>query len=159
MPTGALVSIGYEEHTVDEFVATLQAHGVGAVVDVRLTPMSRKPGFSKSKLRDALAAAGIDYAHEPTLGNPKDNRDAYRAGHASAHERYRSRVLREGDEAIERLIARAHRDRVAVLCLERSHAECHRDQVLALVLERAPDLDVTYLGEDPPSHDRARGQS
>ena len=57
------------------------------------------------------------------------------------------------------MIARARRERVAVLCLERSHVECHRDEVLAIVTERAPDLDVTYLGEDPPSPDRVPSPS
>jgi uncharacterized protein (DUF488 family) len=151
MPNGALVSIGYQGRTIDEFVETLRRDGVTAVVDVRLTPFSRKPGFSKTKLRDALAAAGIEYVHEPTLGNPKDNRDAFRAGRPSAHERYRAHILRGGEEAIERLIVRAKRQRTAVLCLERSRRECHRAEVLAVVNERAPDIGVTYLGEDPPS--------
>ena len=151
MPNGALVSIGYEGRTIDAFVETLRQDGVTAVVDVRLTPFSRKPGFSKSKLRDALAAAGIEYVHEPTLGNPKDNRDGFRAGQPSAHERYRAHLLREGDEAIERLISRAQQQRTAVLCLERLHTECHREEVLAVVRERAPGIQITYLGEDPPA--------
>ncbi|PPJ18215.1 hypothetical protein C5E45_10195 [Nocardia nova] len=37
--------------------------GVATVVDVRLTPISRKPGLSKTKLSAALAEAGIRYVH------------------------------------------------------------------------------------------------
>lgn len=52
-----VVSIGYEGKTV----AQLLAQDVKVLVDVRLTPLSRKPGLSKTKLAEALRAAGIDY--------------------------------------------------------------------------------------------------
>ena len=39
---------------------------------------SRKRGFSKTSLTAALAAAGIGYRHETELGNPPENRDAFR---------------------------------------------------------------------------------
>ena len=39
-----LVGVGYEGLTVGELVARLEAMGVTRLVDVRLTPISRKPG-------------------------------------------------------------------------------------------------------------------
>ena len=57
--TGTLVSIGYEGKTVDDLVARLLEQDVQVLVDVRLTPLSRKPGLSKTKLSEALAAQGM----------------------------------------------------------------------------------------------------
>src|SRR2546423_7105871 len=42
---------------------------------------------------DLLADAGIGYVHLPALGNPQDNRAAFRRGSPAARERYRQEVL------------------------------------------------------------------
>ena len=95
-----MIGIGYEGLIIDQVVARLQAEGVEVLVDVRMTPLSRKPGFSKRALSEALSAAGIRYVHDRRLGNPKDNRAAYAdassdAG-ATARARYRE-LITSGD--------------------------------------------------------------
>src|SRR5882724_6413083 len=85
---GTLVSIGYEGKTVGDLVAKLLQQDVHVLVDVRLTPLSRKPGLSKAKLSEALAAVGIRYVHLRALGNPRDNRAGFRAGERQSHVRY-----------------------------------------------------------------------
>lgn len=72
-----------------------QRNRVDVLVDVRLNPISRKKGFSKSSLQQALGAARIEYRHERQLGNPKSNRDPFRRGLKSARARY-LRHLRNG---------------------------------------------------------------
>jgi len=52
--TGTIVSIGYEGRSLDEFVQALKGHRVDVLIDVRLTPISRKKGFSKTALSEAL---------------------------------------------------------------------------------------------------------
>ncbi len=49
-----LFTIGYEGLSQKEFIATLAAAKVRIVFDVRELPLSRKPGFSKRGLADAL---------------------------------------------------------------------------------------------------------
>ncbi|MDG4769766.1 DUF488 domain-containing protein [Solwaraspora sp. WMMD792] len=66
-PAAGLIGIGYEGRSVDGLIAELRAAGVSRLVDVRLTPISRKPGFSKSALAKALNAAGIAYEHRREL--------------------------------------------------------------------------------------------
>lgn len=73
-----LFTFGYEGLDIDAFVARVQGAGVQAIVDVRELPLSRKKGFSKSALRDALRAAGLDYFHVPALGCPKEIRTRYK---------------------------------------------------------------------------------
>ncbi|APZ33486.1 hypothetical protein BOH66_03760 [Microbacterium aurum] len=133
-----MIGIGYEGLSVDQLVARLQADGVEVLVDVRMTPLSRKPGFSKRALSEALSAAGIRYLHDRRLGNPKDNRAAYAdassdAG-ATARARYRE-IISSGDgaAAVRDLAALAEERAVAVLCFEADQAHCHREQVIAAV--------------------------
>ncbi|MBF6074268.1 DUF488 domain-containing protein [Nocardia beijingensis] len=85
---GTLVSIGYEGKTVGDLVAQLVEQGVEVLVDVRLTPLSRKPGLSKTRLAESLAAVGIGYVHHRALGNPKSNREGFRAGEPESRARY-----------------------------------------------------------------------
>lgn len=133
-----MIGIGYEGLSLDQLVARLQADGVEVLVDVRLTPLSRKPGFSKRALSEALSAAGIRYLHDRRLGNPKDNRAAYAdassdAG-ATARAHYREIITRgDGADAVRDLATLAEEHAVAVLCFEADQAHCHREQVIAAV--------------------------
>src|SRR5258707_759886 len=77
MELSGLVGVGYEGRTVDELVAHLVAVGVSRLIDVRLTPISRKRGLSKTALGAALADVGIEYEHRRELGNPKTNRAGF----------------------------------------------------------------------------------
>jgi uncharacterized protein (DUF488 family) len=141
--TGA-VGVGYEGRTIDGFVAELKQQGVRRLVDVRLTPLSRKRGFSKSALMQALATSGIAYEHRAVLGNPRENRAGF-AG--SDDDRGRARAvfaarLREPEsiQAIEALAAAANRERIAILCFEADQLRCHRDVVLAEIARRGCHL-------------------
>ena len=83
-PSCRIYSVGYEGTTAEELADRLARHGVSLLVDVRLQPWSRRPGFSKQPLSVTLAMAGIEYVHEPLFGNPHENRDAYRQGDPAA---------------------------------------------------------------------------
>jgi uncharacterized protein (DUF488 family) len=85
-----LLTIGYEGRTANELLSELAQAHVTALVDVRLTPLSRKPGLSKRRLANQLAQVNIWYLHMPALGNPRDNRDAFRQGVAQSRTRFRA---------------------------------------------------------------------
>lgn len=138
-----LVSIGYEGRDVQELIAQLQSLHVGVLVDVRLTPISRKRGMSKSALAAELEAAGIRYVHHRELGNPKDNRDAYRDGDKRAYARFEQLLETEAaEEALEHVSELLDGECVALLCVERDHSQCHRALVTEALREREPDLFV-----------------
>jgi len=103
---------------------------------VRLTPLSRRPGFSKTRLKKALESGGIEYLHYRALGNPKENRSAFR-GRAVEQGRSRFRELLsipEAQVALGALGLRARQEVVAVLCFEKDHDACHRKVVIDAVL-------------------------
>ena len=66
-----VIGIGYEGENVDSLVAKLLAWKIAVLVDVRLNAISRKRGFSKRSLSEALDAVGITYVHLPNLGQPQ----------------------------------------------------------------------------------------
>lgn len=129
-----IMGVGYQGQTIEQFVTSLESMDIACVVDVRLTPLSRKPGFSKAGLMEALTARGISYEHVRTLGNPKDNREGF-AGDAQQLEAARSRYVGELDAKgawtlLEELAVRAQTQRLALLCFEADGERCHRQVLL-----------------------------
>lgn len=105
------------------------ASNVSVLVDVRENAISRKAGLSKKALRQRCVDRGIDYLHEPSLGNPRDNREGFRSGDAASWERYEVHLTSNGSEALAR-VAEILRDRtVALLCFEADPCSCHRSVV------------------------------
>ena len=88
-----LSTIGYEGKTLDEFIGELKRSGVDMVLDVRAVAASRRPGFSKTALSNALRENGIDYRHFRALGTPAAGREAARKGRTD--EMRRMRIARE----------------------------------------------------------------
>jgi len=139
-----IFTIGYEGTTVGEFLAALQQAGVERVIDVRAVPNSRRPGFSKTPLRNALAEVSIDYVHLRALGTPADGRAAARAGRHEELERIYAGQL-ELPEAMAQgaqMVELSREKPSAVLCYERDPSGCHRTLLLDSV---APDAEVEHL--------------
>lgn len=142
-----IYTIGYEGAQLTDFIATLSSQGITHVLDVREIAQSRRPGFSKKALAQALAAEGIEYSHDKRLGDPKEGRDAARAGRYDVFQHIFGRHL-EKPETQHALASAAETVRsgpTALLCFERNPKTCHR----ALVAERLADvcsLSVRHLG-------------
>lgn len=139
-----LFTIGYEGATVDEFLAALETAGVERVIDVRALPLSRRPGFSKSALRAALADAGIDYVHLRALGTPAEGRAAARAGRHSDMQRiYAGQLeLPEAMAQSAQMLDLAAEKPSALLCFEREPAHCHRT---LLINAAAAEAEIVHL--------------
>jgi uncharacterized protein (DUF488 family) len=139
-----IFTIGYEGATVPEFVAALEKAGIKRVIDVRALPLSRRPGFSKSPLRNALAEAGIDYVHLKALGTPSAGRTAARAGRHSDMARIYAGQLELPEAMVQsaEMLELAREKPSALLCMEREPAHCHRTLLLKAV---APDVEVVDL--------------
>jgi len=139
-----LFTIGYESTTMGEFLDTLKSAGVERVIDVRAVPNSRRPGFSKTPLRNALAEVGIDYVHLRALGTPSDGRSAARAGrHEDLKRIYAAQLdLPEAIVAAEQMRELAGEKPSALLCYERDPAGCHRTLLWRSAL---PDAEIVDL--------------
>lgn len=134
-----LIGLGYEGLDIDGFCDIAVDRGVWTLVDVRLTPISRKRGFSKRVLAAQLADRGIRYEHLPALGNPKDNRAGF-SGDVdeleAARDRYRGLLDEDGAQAaMARVRELCASGRVALLCFEADEGRCHRRIVLEQLSE------------------------
>lgn len=127
-----------------EFIAAVKGAAVERVIDVRALPLSRRPGFSKTPLKGALAEAGIDYVHLRALGTPSEGRSAARAGrHADMASIYAGQLeLPEAMVQGAQMLELAGEKPSALLCFEREPAHCHRSLLLAAV---APTAEVVHL--------------
>jgi uncharacterized protein (DUF488 family) len=139
----SLISLGYQGRSVDELVVQLQCCSATILVDIRLTPLSRKPGLSKKRLAQALKNVGIDYVHLPALGNPRDNRDPFRAGDPDSRHRFRNLMhTSEAEHALHHVAELLDDQAVALLCFERNHNECHRQVVVDELRRSRPELEL-----------------
>jgi uncharacterized protein (DUF488 family) len=154
-----IATIGYEGSTIEAFVAALRYASIDVLIDVRDVPLSRKKGFSKSGLAQILADADIDYVHLKGLGDPKDGRDAARAGEFDLFRKIFGRHMQTEsamrDLGIAAGIVKARR--ACLMCFECHHANCHRS-IVADRLSQMTRLTVTPLtvqhthaGESPPN--------
>lgn len=126
-----LLTIGYEGLDLPAFMKYLTWHKVEVLVDVREIPVSRKKGFSKTALTQAMTENGIGYEHLKALGSPGPIRKQLKADwdydtFFSAYEDY----LDGQSEALDTLSDLIEENRrVCLLCFEKAHEVCHRSRV------------------------------
>ena len=124
-----LFTIGYEGSSLEDFIATLKALNIETLVDVREIALSRRKGFSKTALKNALECAGIKYQHEKSLGSPKEIRN--RLKEDKDYTRYFlefNAYLKSQDELLKKLI-NTHSENIVLMCYERDPKTCHRSAV------------------------------
>jgi uncharacterized protein (DUF488 family) len=141
-----IATIGYEGTTIEKFVGTLKHASIDVLIDVRDVPLSRKKGFSKNGLAQILVGADIEYVHLKGLGDPKDGRDAARAGEYDLFQKIFGRHM-QTETAIRDLGVAAdivRTRRACLMCFECCHEKCHRS-IVAERLSEITHLTVTPL--------------
>lgn len=160
-PVSKILTIGYEMVSLEDFVMTLEASNVRILIDVRAVAVSRRYGFSKHALAEAVENAGIEYVHFRALGNPKPGREAARNGDMHLFKEIFRDHLRskEAQEALQDAAKIARNSLACLLCFERDHSVCHRTIVAGRIARRKNKMNVRHL-EVPlryskrPSHNR-----
>ncbi|MCR8724744.1 DUF488 domain-containing protein [Frigidibacter sp. ROC022] len=142
-----LMTIGYEGAVLADFIETLKLSGVRSLIDVRELPLSRKKGFSKTALRNAVEEAGIAYLHERQLGDPKPGRDAARSGDMETFSRIFHAHIQspESREALKSLLPIVAMGGACLLCFERNHEYCHRN-IVANELSKLARIELLHIG-------------
>ncbi len=127
-----VTSIGYQGYDIGAFVEGVKVAGIDLVADERLTPLSRKQGFSKRGLSKALEEVGVRYEHLRPLGNAKENRPLFAGSDLEVgRARYRASLqTTEARAALKQLTSWRQDHHVALLCFERDEERCHRSVVL-----------------------------
>ncbi|MCT8971682.1 DUF488 family protein [Microbaculum marinisediminis] len=155
-----ITTIGYEKSTQEDFVATLVERDIDVLIDIRERAQSRRRGFSKTALSLAVENAGIEYIHIRALGDPKEGRDAARAGMYSKFQKIFSQVLESqpAQDALTMIKSLASSKNVCLMCYERDHRQCHR-KIVSDHLEVLQGLKTEHLEvrpHDPKGREQRR---
>lgn len=134
-------TLGYEGRSLDAFVQLLVEQRVDRVVDVRELPLSRRKGFSKTPLREALGAAGIEYLHLKEAGNPHREAKHDIARCLALYRKHIAATPHALDLVQQALTGR----RAALLCVEADCQLCHRSILVEKLRERAPGWQIVNL--------------
>jgi len=145
-----LFTIGYEGADLKAFLDCLESNSIQCLLDVREIPFSRKRGFSKTPLSQALEERGIRYVHFRELGSPSSLRKElklrgdYRKFFDDMEEYLTSQA-----EGIEQAYGYTGRMTCCLMCYERLAAMCHRKVVASKIKERDGNgLEVKHLKVD-----------
>lgn len=138
-----LFTAGYEERSITEFIGRLKSKKISTLIDVREIPASRKPGFSKNRLKQHLEEAQINYLHIKELGSPKRLRHKLHENndYDTFFKKYRKYLDTQLD-IIETLYeAVVAQELCCIMCVERLPNYCHRK----IVAEKIKEIDGNGL--------------
>ncbi|WP_428116826.1 DUF488 family protein [Candidatus Poriferisodalis sp.] len=144
-----LWTIGHSNHGPERFVELLQQHSIEAVADVRSQPYSRfSPHFRQTALRQLLAEAGLGYVFlgRELGGRPPEPMLYDDAGNVLYDLLAQTQRFVGG---LRRLLDRAEKQRVTMMCSEEDPAHCHRRLLVtrALLAEQTPPT-VMHIRSD-----------
>lgn len=126
-------TIGHSTRSAEEVNQILLLNEIGALVDVRSFPGSRRyPHFNKPELSRGLAAVGIHYCHNPQLGGRRRPSPASKntAWQNASFRAYADHLESEEFAAgIENLLEIASNKRTAIMCAEALWWRCHRSLI------------------------------
>lgn len=138
-------TIGYQGKHIDEFIKLVLMNQVDVLVDVRRKAISRKPGFSKTKLREALEDVGVAYVHLPQLGMPVELMPKRNlTDNSEILTEYTGHLSKRSAE-IEFLHAKVNGKRICLLCFEHDHELCHRSVLAAKLASDDKTISIQHL--------------
>jgi uncharacterized protein (DUF488 family) len=127
-------TLGYSGRKTEELIAALTASGVRTLVDIRQNPISMyRPELSKNNLSRLCQENGMNYAHFPQLGVPRDIRAmAIETGSRDViWDWYDEHVINEffGLGRNLHFFLNCVEHPVALMCTEIDPQECHRHRL------------------------------
>ena len=149
-----LFTIGHSTHSIEEFIALLDKHGIRHLVDVRSIPKSRHvPQFNSEALAASMNAAGISYTHLKTLGGRRHSRkDSINTGWRNTSFRGYADYMATSQfaDGLDTLIEIASTTPTAIMCAEAVPWRCHRSLIAdALILQGWEVRDI--ISAAPPA--------
>jgi len=142
-----LYTIGYEGLQVEDFVNRLKENNVKVLADVREIPWSRKKGFSKSQIENAVNQQGIKYIHLKKLGSPSALRKEVKKNgdYEQFFDEYEG-YLETQKEELQSLLNLVENTICCLMCFEKDVGVCHR-KIIASEVKRIDrnGLQVVHL--------------
>jgi len=135
----AVYTVGYQQRTVDAFLAGLMSDGIEAIIDVRSNPVSRNYGFAGRTLAALAEKVNLEYHHLPELGIPSNERKGLTsaAKYKTLFENYCETILPVQTIAVEKIVELVKDKPSALLCYEADPEYCHRRPLADVVAEKS----------------------
>ena len=127
-----LSTIGYEGKSLESYLNELFDADVKVLCDVRQNPISRKYGFSRRQLQDAVEKVGIRYVPMPELGIDASKRTDLDSpeDYQRLFEEYEREMLPQRGEYLKKIVDLLEEQRrVALTCYEADPTMCHRYRI------------------------------
>ena len=151
-----VLTIGHSTRSLEEFAGLLKSHSVDRLVDVRTMPRSRhNPQFNGDALAKSLESYGIGYSHFPGLGGLRSTKaDSSNTGWHNASFRAYADYMQTAEftDNLERLIAIAQHEQVALMCAEAVPWRCHRSLIADALLVRNISVEEILSNTRCESH-------
>ncbi len=149
--------MGHSTRDLADFSRVLQAHDIRLLEDIRAFPVSRRhPQFNRQDLELWLPEIGAEYVWEKDLGGRRAGQappgeSPHLALRDPAFRNYADYMLSKPFQAaVERLVARAEKTAVAIMCAEYLYSRCHRMLVSDYLLSHGHTV-LHILDEKPPT--------
>ena len=150
-------TIGHSTRSAAEFDEILLSLQIGALVDVRSFPGSRRyPHFNKPELSETLKHVGIQYVHSPRLGGRRrptlqSKNTAWKNASFRAYADHME--TEEFKHGMEELLELGRANRTAIMCAEALWWRCHRSLISDYLKARGAGvihiLDDKHTEEHP----------
>ena len=137
-----LFTIGYEGLQLEQFIDIINKNNIKTIIDIRELALSRKNGFSKTALSNAMGSNNIQYYHFHELGSPRELRKELHQNKVEYDEffqSYRTYVVNHIDIIIKALEI-AENSKSALLCFEHDPKICHRSILAEIMLSYSDKL-------------------
>ncbi len=143
-----LYTIGHSNHDAQHFLSLLAAHTVSAVADVRSSPYSKYvPQYSKDNLERLLRGANINYLFlGRELGARREEESCYAGNQANYSLIAKLPAFLAG---LDRVMAEAKTQNVALMCSEADPLNCHRTILVCReLLKKTSALGIAHIHAD-----------
>ena len=151
-----VLTVGHSTRPLAEFIALLKAHSVAHLMDVRTVPRSRhNPQFDRDTLPAALAAEGVGYEHVAGLGGfRRTHPGSLNTGWRNVSFRGYADYMQTSEFAdhLAALIARAMRERIALMCAEAVPWRCHRSLIADALVVHGLQVEEIVNGTRRQAH-------
>lgn len=150
----AILTIGYGNRTIEDFLQLLARFQIEYLVDVRTSPQSTAwPDYAADSLRTRLDECGIRYVYMgDVLGGRPQDPTCYVNGRVDYLRCRRLDSFQAGIARLRKALQEKHR--LALMCAEIRPEECHRAKLIGEELA-AQDIAVRHIDETGELRDHA----
>lgn len=128
-----IYTIGHSTHSIEDFIAMLQAFNIKIVADIRSLPGSNKfPQFNQDNLKISLEEVGIKYLHLTDLGGRrKAKKDSKNTSWKNISFRGYADYMEteQFENAVKKMEQIAEKQTLVYMCSEAVWWRCHRSMV------------------------------